>query len=145
MNSGSREEKFRLQLYSEAMASQDADITPAFRQRCHKTCNWILSAMLYSSAKQHWTVLQKKYATNKVLNVTAVSQKTKVEVSGFTYRVEFSLFISVNVNSWAICTNKLQQLMVTLHEVTISLLQGVFITEVKGEYRIWCYTQCRLA
>lgn len=71
--------------------------------------------------------------------LTAVSQKAKVGASGFTYRVAFSLFISVNVNSWAICPNKLQQLMVTLHEVTISLLQGVFITEVKWKYRIWCY------
>lgn len=31
--------------------------------------------------------------------------------------------MSVNVNSWAIGSNKLQQLMVTLDEINISLLQ----------------------
>lgn len=59
MNSGSQEEKFRLWLYSEAVASQDEDITPAFKKHCHKTCNSVLSAMLYSLAERHWTVLQK--------------------------------------------------------------------------------------
>lgn len=49
------------------------------------------------------------------------------------------------MGSGAVRGDELQQLVVTLREVTVSLLQGVLIAEVKWKHGVWGYAQCRLA
>lgn len=43
------------------------------------------------------------------------------------------------MGSRAVRGNELQQLMVTLHEVAVSLVQGVLIAEVKWKHGVWGY------